>query len=120
MKELIERLQALVRPLYEMTNLRSSTTNLPMTIWVYPEIRKLKHNLPRLKFQNNYSSHLTDVKDLVPISIEDNPKILVKVNLKISQEDLATLKSWIRENKEILLQFYNQEIDAGELIKGLK
>lgn len=93
---------------------------LPVNIWVSVDI-KTKHNTPRIKFQNNKSDRLTDINDLIPMSISDKPQILgsnlPKINL--SSTDINKIKMFVKKNKDLLLQFWNQEIDEIDLYNSL-
>lgn len=105
--------------LLEMANLSKSDTSLPMVIWIQTK-QPMKHNTPRMKFANNYSNNML-AKDLVPISISDNPQILSKgTRLKISNSDFEKLRQWIIRNKDGLLKVWNGEISAIQFGKELK
>ena len=118
-RELLEELMNI--QLDEMSNLTKRRTGLPMNISVQIETdeqKKYKHNLPRLKFQNNKSDRVTGISDLIPISISDNPKVLI--DKKYENELYKAAREWIILNKDVLLQFWNQEIDIAELLLLLK
>lgn len=105
--------------LNEMANVSKRTTGLPMCIWVLSEI-PVEHNLPRLKFQNNYSDKVQP-KEMIPVSISDNPVLLIKnLKLKISSRDFELLRKWIIKNKELLLRYWNYDATIEDLIDGLK
>ena len=94
--------------LLEMANISQNTTGLDVIVWVQTINTQStgKHNLPRIKFQNNTSTKI-QINELIPISISDNPKILLKNNdlnkIKISQTQINEVKLWIVKNKEILI-----------------
>jgi hypothetical protein len=79
--------------LLEMANISQSTTGLDVIIWVQTNNTQStgKHNLPRIKFQNNTATKI-QINELIPISISDDPKILLKNNdlnkIKISQTQI--------------------------------
>lgn len=112
--------------LLEMANLAKSDTSLPMIVWIQVK-QETQHNAPRMKFANNYSNNMLP-KDLVPISISDDPQILTKrTKLKISNADFEKLRQWIIRNKEELMKVWNGEISTikfGKIIseknKGIK
>lgn len=56
--------------LFEMSNFYTIDTGLPMVVLAMTK-QEYKHKLPRLKFQD-------ENQVLFPISIEDDPKLLVK------------------------------------------
>jgi len=108
--------------LMEMSNLRKSDTGLDENIWLYDDgcYRNVKHNVPRIKFQNDNSDRINK-SNLIPISISDTPQILKKnVSLNIDSKELNRLKEFIILNKEALLKHWNNEISFlqfGQLMK---
>ena len=102
--------------LFEMTNLRKKYTGLPANIWIddMADARNTKHNVPRIKFQNNTSDKVTD--DLIPLSIDkENPQILTKhLSVKLSKEELNLIKKFVIINYDLLIRHWLQEIDSFE------
>ena len=111
--------------LLEMANISQSTTGLDVIIWVQTNNTQStgKHNLPRIKFQNNTATKI-QINELIPISISDDPKILLKNNdlnkIKISQTQINGIKQWIVKNKEILIDYWEEKITTDELFQKLK
>ena len=111
--------------LLEMANISQSTTGLDVIIWVQTNNTQStgKHNLPRIKFQNNTATKI-QINELIPISISDDPKILLKNNdlnkIKISQTQINGIKQWIMKNKEILIDYWEEKITTSELWQKLK
>ena len=111
--------------LLEMANISQNTTGLDVIIWVQTNNTQStgKHNLPRIKFQNNTATKI-QANELIPISISDNPNILLKNNdlnkIKISQAQINELKQWIVKNKEILIDYWKEKITTDELFQKLK
>ena len=111
--------------LLEMANISQSTTGLDVIIWVQTNNTQStgKHNLPRIKFQNNTATKI-QINELIPISISDDPKILLKNNdlnkIKISQTQINGIKQWIMKNKEILIDYWEEKITTEELFQKLK
>ena len=110
--------------LLEMANISQRTTGLDVIIWVQTNNTQStgKHNLPRIKFQNNTATKIqTNV--LIPISISDNPTILLKNSdlnkIKISQTQINGIKQWIMKNKEILIDYWEEKITTDELFQKL-
>ena len=91
--------------LLEMANISQNTTGLDVIIWVQTNNTQSpgKHTLPQIKFQNNTSTKI-QINELTPISISDNPEILLKNNdlnkIKISQAQINEVKLWIVKNKK--------------------
>ena len=97
-----------------MANISQNTTGLDVIIWVQTKNTQStgKHNLPRIKFQNNTTTKI-QINELIPISISDNLKILLKNNdldkIKISQTQINGIKQWIMKNKEILIDYWEEK-----------
>ncbi|MBR3412241.1 MAG: hypothetical protein IKG81_06095 [Bacteroidales bacterium] len=110
--------------LLEMANISQNTTGLDVIIWVQTNNTQStgKHNLPRIKFQNNTATKI-QINELIPISISDEPKILLKNNdlnkIKISQTQINGIKQWIMKNKEILIDYWEEKITTDELFQKL-
>lgn len=111
--------------LLEMATISQNTTGLDVIIWVQTNNTQStgKHNLPRIKFQNNTATKI-QINELIPISISDDPKILLKNNdlnkIKISQTQINEIKQWIMKNKEILIDYWEEKITTDELFQKLK
>ena len=111
--------------LLEMANISQNTTGLDVIIWVQTNNTQStgKHNLPRIKFQNNTATRV-QIHELIPISIADEPKILLKNDelskIKISQAQINGVKQWIVQNKEILIDYWEENITTDELFQKLK
>lgn len=109
-----------VRLLFEMANFRMSDTGLPVNIWIDESgsSQSNKHSIPRIKFQNNYSEK-ADRNSLIPISIDNAPKILSGVS-KIKSKDLNIIKRFIKLNIKELLDHWNGDISTIQLYSKLK
>jgi len=108
--------------LFEMANLSQKKTGLPVIIWVRAnsESGDGQHNSPRIKFQNNTATRC-DSNSLIPISIDTDPKILIKnPTLNISSEQLELIRQWIIRNYETLISYWNGDYTTDELIDVLK
>ena len=111
--------------LLEMASISQNTTGLDVIIWVQTNNTQSpgKHNLPQIKFQNNTSTKI-QINELIPISISDNPEILLKNNdlnkIKISQAQINAVKQWIVKNQEILIDYWQEKITTDELFQKLK
>lgn len=123
LKKLNEELQRLLNEdtLWEMSNVRKNRTGLPcnVSIQFQPDNQKrYQHNLPRIKFQNNKSDRVTSISDLIPVSISDEPQVLT--NVKYDKDIFKEVRKWIILNKELLLEYWNQNIDDYEFINKMK
>ena len=107
--------------LIEMSNLRKVDTRLPVNLWI-DEANRSNHSVPRIKFQNNTSDRFTKSSDLIPISVEEEPKVLLKnFSLKISKEEFNAVVSFISLNKEAILRYMNDpSYSVVDYYKALK
>lgn len=123
MKEILEELKEILAKdtLWEMTNLRKFETGLPANVSIQvlsDENRKYPHNMPRIKFQNNTSDRITGISDLIPVSIEDEPHVLI--DKPYNKKLFRPVKKWIQLNKENLLKVWNQEMTEFEFMKQMR
>lgn len=108
--------------LFEFATLKKKRyPQLPVNVWIQqePKDKKLQHNLPRIKFQNNYSDDFTSNSDLISLSISDNPTVLQKKKISISSSDFEALRKFVILNKDVLLKFWNQELMDEDELKPL-
>ena len=111
--------------LLEMANISQSTTGLDVIVWVQTNNTQStgQHNLPRIKFQNNTATKV-QTNELIPISIADEPKILLKNDelskIKISKAQINRVIQWIVKNQEILIDYWQEKITTDELFQKLK
>jgi len=95
--------------MYEFANLPQSDTGLSVNIWIDDSgfERSNKHSPYRIKFQNNTNPNIRQ-SDLIPMSISDNPEILVKgshlskVNMKIAKEVFEFVKKYHNELRDVV------------------
>lgn len=104
--------------LNEMPNFKKSITGLAMNLWIEPK-RDAHNASARLKFCRT-TNEIKGIStgDYIPISICDEPKILVRNHPKITitQSQFEQLQRWIVANKIALLKYYNKEIDLPTLV----
>lgn len=118
-QKLNEELEAFLNEekLYEMANVKPIRTNLKVIIWA-DSGRNLKH-APRIKFQNSYSDHV-DGSSLIPMTISENPEIPVNIKLNIKQKDVEQIRQWVILNKDLLMDYFTEEIDTLEFMQGIR
>lgn len=106
--------------LEEMSKISKRDYNLPVNIWIDEEgiDRKVEHNIPRIKVQNNYSDKTTQ-NDFISVSINSNPQILAGT-LKIKQKDLNKIFEFIKLNYSTLMDRWNNKITTKEMFYSLK
>ena len=95
--------------LFEMANVSKKDTKLPYDIWIDSEgkNRNIAPNYPRLKVDCN--------GDKIPVSISENPEILVKKRIS----EFPKVRSWIKKYLAVLLQHWNKEITDKEALNQL-
>ena len=101
--------------LFEMANLRSTSTGLPMTIYVSE--KQASHGA-RIKVSQNYNKMNTS--DLFSVSILPTPSIVAGDKGSISNSDLSKVYKWIKINQITLMDYWDRKIDTAELIGLLK
>ena len=111
-----------IKVLLEMSGFRKSDTNLPVNIWIddVGAERKTSHNLPRIKFQNDTSDNLKS-RDTIPMSISDNPEVLINnFQTKLSQSDITKIKKFIIDNYDALMDYWNGKITLVQFVCRMK
>ena len=99
--------------LFSMENLRQKTTGLPMVIWVS---EKQGSHSARIKVGTTHSEKI-NLDETVSISIS-NPPVMV-ASSGLSNKDLQLVSEFIKRNEKLLLDYWNKEIDTGDLITNL-
>ena len=105
--------------LLEFANISKRDYNTPVGLWV-DEAGNLGQNQhggsPRIKIVNNYEENF---KDLIDVTISDDPQPKPKNGVKISNSDFEKMRQFIIKNKDIFLSRYNNEITTREMYKLL-
>ena len=97
--------------LYEMANFYQKTTGLEEVIYV--SVKQGSHG-PRLKVFKDKRPQ----GDNFSVTIEDNPKTIGKVF--VDSKELRKIFEFVNVNQELLINYWNFEIDTVELSNGLK
>ncbi len=111
--------------LLEMANISQKTTGLDVIIWVQTNntLNTGKHNQPRIKFQNNTAQN-AQIQSGIPMSISQNPEILLKEKdlnkINLDAKQIKNIKQWIIDNYDLLIKYWNEKITTDELIDELK
>lgn len=102
-----------------MINMSKESSGLPVIVWVLGE-NSICHNLPRIKFQNNYANKV-QIHNLISLTISDDPQVLNKtIKLEITTNDFEKIRSWVIFNKDLLLRYWNYNATIEDLIKEIK
>lgn len=61
---------------------------------------------------------------LIPISISDDPQILLKSNdlskIKLTSKQIDAIKLWIIRNRDVLMKYWNEELTTDEIFEFLR
>ena len=86
-----------------LTLLRMTDTKLPVNLWID---KTASPKSPWLYFQNNYVDRFTCRLDLMPITVEEHPKMINKDDyLLISSEDFKKVTDFISNNRESIIKY---------------
>ena len=105
---------------FEMACLRKNRTGLPVNIYVDDcgAWKEFEHT-NRIKFQRDKGDRPV-TRDLISMSIEDNPQILDKnPNMELSASDVNAVRSFVVANKVLLEKLGNTEIDIEDFIREM-
>ncbi len=96
--------------MFEMANVSKKDTKLPYDIWIDSEGKNRntgKQNYPRLIVDCN--------GERIPVSISENPEILVRKRIP----EFPKVRYWIKKYLAVLLQHWNNEITDREALNQL-
>lgn len=87
---------------YEMSNLTPDDTGLPFITWISPKSGKEGH-WARIKIEYKGKQY--------SFSIDDNPEWKMKSHIKnpFNSKEIKLIKQFIKQNKELLLDYWNSE-----------
>jgi hypothetical protein len=100
--------------LFEMTNIYPRTSGLPMTVWISPRGRA-RHDI-RVKVCRVPGNRMVP-DDTAVVSVRPEPALLEG---ELDTELLRAVRAWILLNSDVLVDFWNGEIDGIELAQRLK
>jgi ubiquinone biosynthesis protein UbiJ len=110
--EISEQRQYDSEALYEMANLFPKHTGLPFVVWMSNK-GGAQHDV-RVKV-----SHGPKVLPSEMVSVAIRPHVHV-VEGKMSASDLAMLAKWIELNQDVLLKYWEGEIDTKDLVDAIQ
>jgi hypothetical protein len=93
--------------LFEMANLPPRRTGLPFVAWISP-----KAGVPRdarVRISNGPKVHPSEL-----ISVAIRPEVREVGSKKMSAHDLALLKKWVEANRDVIVQYWDGEIEYTE------
>jgi hypothetical protein len=93
--------------LFEMANLSPKRTGLPFVVWISPKAGA-PHDV-RVKISKGPKVHPAEL-----ISVAIRPNVHVVGGGNLSAHDLDLLKEWIDLNREVILRYWDGEIEYTE------
>lgn len=92
---------------FEMANLAPKRTGLPFVVWISPKAGA-SHDV-RVKISRGPKAHPSEL-----ISVAMRPDIHVVGGGDLSAQDLALLKKWIDLNRDVIVKYWDGEIEYTE------
>jgi hypothetical protein len=106
--------------LLSLAVLRKKRSGLPVNLWLEEiDSHKRKGRRKRIIFQGD-KGYFVNIDNMVPMSIEDTPRILAKVRTELSDSEMGQIKDFIRKNKEALEQLSDEQIDFFDFVAIMK
>jgi D-alanyl-D-alanine carboxypeptidase len=120
-KEIIEQavapeedVESDVRDLFEMANLYPDTTGLPMTVWVSPR----GNARPDVRVKVNMThGNQTNIANSAVVGVRPTPRVIAG---QLSPADTQAVFQWIALNTDVLVAYWEGQIDTARMIQGLK
>ena len=108
--------------LFEMANYRHDKMAMPVpcNIWAKTFNIKSRHNKsPSIKFQTNKNIKF-EPHNLAEMTLnKTNPQIISKQKINLSSTEINQLKEWVKANYDVLMKYWNLEIDPYELAEAI-
>jgi hypothetical protein len=106
--------------LFEMSNLHKKTTGLPVNIYVSSGGPTNNRHGPRIKVMTNSGDKFNPYQTTSIILKKDiTPDDIVGYD-KLPADILSSVRDYINLNYDVLLAYWNDELDTNDLIKNLK
>jgi Domain of unknown function (DUF4160) len=93
--------------LFEMANLSPKRTGLPFVVWISPKAGA-SHDV-RVKVSKGPKVNASEL-----ISVAIRPEIHVVSGGRMSAHDLSLLKAWVEANREVIVKYWDGEIEYTE------
>jgi hypothetical protein len=100
--------------LFEMANLFPETTGLPMTIWVSPR-GNARHDV-RVKVHMSHGNQM-NIANTAVVAVRPTPHL---VEGQLSPSDTQAVLEWVSLNADILIDYWDGQIDTARMIFELK
>jgi hypothetical protein len=109
--------------LEEMSGLRKSRTGLPVNLWVDDSHAYVRgRHAKRIKFQGDYGNNANASNFFSMILSKDDPQIPAKQlpRLKLPAKDIDAIKTFVKNNAELLDQLADEKISFAIFIRRMK
>ena len=101
--------------LFEMANVREKQSGIPYVIFISSKDAALSKHGPRIKVSN-----LSDKWDPSSNFVITVPELRVVGTSVFSSDQVEDIKDWVKLNKDIIVKYWNKEIDDQELLNKIK
>ena len=102
------------RDLFEMANLYPDTTGLPMTVWVSPR-GDARHDV-RVEVNMAHGNQMS-IANMAVVSVRPTPRVIAG---QLSPANAPTVFQWVVLNTDVLVAYWDGQIDAAQMIQELK
>ena len=102
------------RDLFEMANLYPDTTGLPMTVWVSPR-GDARHDV-RVKVNMAHGNQMS-IANTAVVSVRPTPRVIAG---QLSPANAPAVFQWVVLNTDVLVAYWDGQIDAARMIQELK
>ena len=102
------------RDLFEMANLYPDTTGLPMTVWVSPR-GDARHDV-RVKVNMAHGNQMS-IANTAVVSVRPTPRVIAG---QLSPANAPAVFQWVVLNTDVLVAYWDGQIDTARMIQGLK
>lgn len=93
-----------------MVNMPRRYTGLPMVVYCSP--RNAPHDV-RVKVSPVHGDRMIE-EQAISIALRPEPHYPADEHRRLSQEDFTAIAAWLRRNEDVLVAYWNFEIDTRE------
>ena len=97
--------------MFRIVSVFPEDSNLPARVYIRVQSRNSKR--PAMLSVSNVSNNAQPFSDKFSLSISDNPEIIIG-KCKLKPDELEIVKNWIILNKNILIDYWNEEENCTE------
>jgi hypothetical protein len=109
-----------VDDLFEMSNIRKRTSGLPVNIYVSSGGSVNKRHGPRIKVMTNTGDNFNP-RETFGVILKRNitPDDVIGYDT-LTNDVLNALREYINKNYDVLMKYWNDEIDTTEMVQELR